>query len=333
MPTEIKLWEVIEEKPVPIERTKLDFEERLENWLAEDISIISNDLLIIGKQVTTAHGGTLDLLAIDSEANLVILELKRHKTPRDIVAQVLDYASWVEELGVAEVENIAEFYLEGENLESAFRKKFQDDLPQSINQHHRMYIVASELDGSTERIVKYLSEKYGADINVATFQFFQKDGQEFVGKSFLLDEDETTSGDTYRSKRRRNLTWAELDGIAEEHAVADLYNLAFNSFRDLFNGAVRTRSSVSFVGVMGEGGDRGRYNILNVVPGAADKNLGLLGVQIYLGRLSEYIGIEEEKIADLLGERDPRIVWFDEPIYGLDESKLKRFIELLKSKV
>ena len=41
-----------------------------------------------------------------------------------------------------------------------------------------MYIVASSLDSSTERIVGYLSETHGVDINVATFAYFDVGGQE-----------------------------------------------------------------------------------------------------------------------------------------------------------
>ena len=56
------------------------------------------DLLIIGRQVRTQFGGRIDLLAIDPEGDLLIIELKKDRTPREIVAQVLDYASWVNHL-------------------------------------------------------------------------------------------------------------------------------------------------------------------------------------------------------------------------------------------
>ncbi len=41
----------------------------------------------------TPHGGRVDLLALDSKGALYVIELKRDKTPRDVVAQALDYAS------------------------------------------------------------------------------------------------------------------------------------------------------------------------------------------------------------------------------------------------
>jgi RecB family endonuclease NucS len=98
MPTEIKLWRIDGEHPVTISREKLDLESRIEEWLRQDIGLVSDNLLVIGQQVSTDYGGSIDLLAIDHVGNLVVLELKRDKTPRDIVAQVLDYASWVQGL-------------------------------------------------------------------------------------------------------------------------------------------------------------------------------------------------------------------------------------------
>ncbi|MFC1755719.1 DUF91 domain-containing protein, partial [Thermoproteota archaeon] len=54
--------------------------------------------LLIGRNVLTAHNKYIDLLAIDENGNLIIIELKRDKTPREVVAQALDYATWVKGL-------------------------------------------------------------------------------------------------------------------------------------------------------------------------------------------------------------------------------------------
>lgn len=67
----------------------------LEEQIMQDISILNRDWLLIGRQVRTAFDKFVDLMAIDANGMLIIIELKRDKTPRDVVAQTIDYASWV----------------------------------------------------------------------------------------------------------------------------------------------------------------------------------------------------------------------------------------------
>ena len=133
MPTEIRLWGIENEKPNPINRQPLDLEARIENWIRDDVGLVNKDLLVIGQQVPTAYGGLIDLLAIDAVGNVVILELKRDRTPRDIVAQVLDYASWVEKLGYDEIETIASAFLKPTTFEDAFQNQFSMGLPEVLN--------------------------------------------------------------------------------------------------------------------------------------------------------------------------------------------------------
>ena len=98
MPTEMKLWRIEEDTPKPVDPDTLNLESRLEDWIRDDIGMVNDDLLVIGQQVATEHTGAIDLLALDPDANLVILELKRDMTPREVVAQALDYASYVQKL-------------------------------------------------------------------------------------------------------------------------------------------------------------------------------------------------------------------------------------------
>ena len=69
-------------------------EETLESWLEQNSESIVEDsaLLIIGRQVSTDLGSFIDLLALDRDGNTAIVELKRDKTPRETVAQALEYA-------------------------------------------------------------------------------------------------------------------------------------------------------------------------------------------------------------------------------------------------
>ena len=180
------LWAVNDEKLAFLEEHKLDSEDRLETWIAQDPNVLGMDVLIIGRQVTTTFAKRIDLLAIDGEGNLVIIELKRNMTARETVAQVLDYASWVNVLPPETINNIASAYLK-KPLADAFKQCFETAIPDDINTSHRMVIVASKLDDSSERIVQYLSSVHKLDINVVFFTCFQHNGSELVGRSWLMD--------------------------------------------------------------------------------------------------------------------------------------------------
>lgn len=49
----------------------------------------------IGQQVRTAFDKYIVLLAIDTSGSVIIIEIIRHKTPRDLIAQTIDYVSCV----------------------------------------------------------------------------------------------------------------------------------------------------------------------------------------------------------------------------------------------
>ena len=80
----------------------------LENWLESNPDGILEDgrVLIIGRQVQTDLGGIIDLLGVDREGNVVVVELKRDRTPRDIIAQALEYAAFAARLDVDALEGI-----------------------------------------------------------------------------------------------------------------------------------------------------------------------------------------------------------------------------------
>lgn len=86
MPIEFGLWRIDEDSYSRLSSSKLDEESRLEELLIEDPNMLGRDLLIVGQQVRTESGNRLDLLGIDVEGDLHIIELKRDRTPRDVVA-------------------------------------------------------------------------------------------------------------------------------------------------------------------------------------------------------------------------------------------------------
>lgn len=189
MPIEVGIWRIDSSDVTRVASSRLANESRLEDILEQDISILGLDvLLIIGRQVMTDFGKRIDLLAVDSQGELYAIELKRDRTPREIVAQLLDYGSWIRDLNL---ERLSDIYARsnangGKSLSDAYLDRFGDPVPDSLNESHQLIIVASELDASTERIVSYLTD-YGVPVNAVFFRYFKDAEREYLARSWLLD--------------------------------------------------------------------------------------------------------------------------------------------------
>lgn len=87
MPLELGLWRVDGPQPVRMAASPMPLESKLEGLIEADPSMLGQPLMLIGRQVPTGFGTYIDLLALDSEGTVHVLELKRDRTPRDVIAQ------------------------------------------------------------------------------------------------------------------------------------------------------------------------------------------------------------------------------------------------------
>jgi len=190
MPIQHAIW-TVGDKPVLLSTGRLPSEQKLEEMIVRDPRILSSEWMLIGRQEITSHGGRVDLLAIAPDGSLVLIELKRDRTPREIVAQALDYASWVAQLESENIAQIFQRFSSGGNLSEAFRQRFGAELDEeALNESHQIVVVASELDPSTERIIGYLNER-DIPINAVFFQVFEHSGGQFLSRAWLIDPGET----------------------------------------------------------------------------------------------------------------------------------------------
>ncbi|TDK65838.1 endonuclease NucS domain-containing protein [Sapientia aquatica] len=181
------VWKV-GSQPQVLAESELASEKLLEDMIVSAPNLLSEDWLLIGRQVSTSFGGIIDLLAIAPDGGLVVIEIKRNRTPREVVAQALDYASWVHTLNAEEIANIYSKFAPGKNLSNEFQNKFGHDLDaDSINESHQIVIVAGSLDDSTERIINYLSDREIA-INVLCFQVFSIGSEQLISRAWLHDQ-------------------------------------------------------------------------------------------------------------------------------------------------
>jgi RecB family endonuclease NucS len=72
------MWEVtLDEKLIEIPSIQIALEKRLEDRLESDISMLDENLLVIGRQVRTDFGSEIDLLCLDNAGDTAVIELKR----------------------------------------------------------------------------------------------------------------------------------------------------------------------------------------------------------------------------------------------------------------
>ena len=300
---QVRLWEISSdsENLEEIAVNTIGLEEWIEDWLESDISVLDPDLMVIGRQVYTSFRGAIDLLCIDRAGNLVVTELKKGRTPRDVTAQTLEYASWIKGLAFDDVANIANKYLKQKNpdnsLESAFMERFETKLPDDLNLGHRSLIVAESFDTSTERIVRYLAE-LGVPINVATVQHFRdKGGREFLAQVHLIEPETVQARARPKSSRPAYLGVNALQDMADKNGIGELYRRLRNGFKGIFF-ARGYDNTVAYVRKL-EGGGQRTLIFVKAVPGSiADA----VEFTVHATRFEKHMGVGIDELRGWLPE-------------------------------
>lgn len=168
----------------------IELERYMESWLENNPDALVQDefILWIGKQASAAaEHSTIypDLLGLDAEGNLVIVELKRDQAPREVVAQLLEYAAWATELDDEQIAAIATDYfqprdeLQGRSLKKVFTETFEVDEVPPLNRRLRLFVVARDIQPAISGVCRFLS-KHRIDINCVTISVFQTESEERI---------------------------------------------------------------------------------------------------------------------------------------------------------
>lgn len=174
-----------------------NYEASLEEWLEANSDVIfeGEPLLWIGRQVRTEYGTIADLIGLDQDGRAVVVELKRDLTPRDIVSQALEYATWLAKLDPEELTNVAIRYFQKldpgdrSSLREKFTEFFGDQDPPRFNRTQRVVLIGQEVSSRVLDVSKFL-RGYGLDIYCMQFTYHETDG----GEKLLLTE-MTVGGD------------------------------------------------------------------------------------------------------------------------------------------
>ena len=214
---EVKIWAIQDESNVlELPKTNVETEQLLEDTLVQNPDLLIKGLKLVGRQTPT-EGGPLDLLGVDEDGRLVIFELKRGTLTRDAVAQIIDYTSYLDAMGleglgqhianssgkhgIEKIENFQEWY-DGGNYGD-----LEGLLPP------RMYLVGLGVDNRTERMVDFLANNGKLDISLLTFQGFQHEGKTLLAKQVKVGSNPEDARPTSEELRKELIQRADRYGI------------------------------------------------------------------------------------------------------------------------
>ncbi len=232
---------LVRAKEAGIERER-DIEDWLENspW-----ALIQDELVLwIDRQPRAQdEGGTTfpDLFGVDSENNLIIVEFKRGRTPRDVVAQLLGYAAWADELSDSDIYKVAETYFESRDeckektFDNAFRDAFdipdEDEIP-LLNQKLRLFVVGEEIHPRVASVCRFLRTSYKVDVScIAISKFQTESGDEIVSTEIKVGNEDIATSKKRHQRISQTSRWSG-DKLGQEQVVSE-------AVREFINGDPR----------------------------------------------------------------------------------------------
>lgn len=208
-----------------IEKTDFMKEDKMQELIDNNIENLpfydqddENHLLSLGREFPTKHG-PVDVLGVDASGVIYIIEAKLHKnhTRREILAQVIDYASaiWSEYKNFETFENAIAKYTNGIKLEQFIKNNstflrieedesnsIVDNVKQNIEKgDFKFVIVMDSLDEKLTNAVDFINSKMPFSIYPLTFDYYKHKEFEIIIPKIYGREAEKSSTNKSTSNR------------------------------------------------------------------------------------------------------------------------------------
>jgi len=195
----------------------------IQEWVEKKPEIIEENLLIIGKEVPLPSDIRIDLLAIDKKSNLVIIELKRDDSGRNVDWQAIKYASYcsnftpteifrqyAEYLGTTEdeAETLIEKFIEAENFEE-------------LNKNQRIILVSKEFHSDVISAVLWLRD-YGIEVSCVRFTpYLDEIGNLFISPNKIIPLPEAEDYLIKKEKKQKEVRQTKSSSFSLEKSSHD----------------------------------------------------------------------------------------------------------------
>lgn len=203
--------------------------------------VFGEDLFFICRQSKTSSGKISDILALDSDGNVVIIELKKEKAKLGIELQALQYLADVGTYKGKEFLDYCrkkikstEYNIDSleEDIKSFLQNQNPIDLPKKWNQAQSIILIAQSFDQTLISMGQWLAER-GVPFRCIAYQIYEIEGKKYISFSTIFDQlgrkiknFKFDPADKMRSHSEPQIFWYNV-GINDEDSWKKLVSLKF----------------------------------------------------------------------------------------------------------
>jgi CRISPR/Cas system-associated endoribonuclease Cas2 len=195
----------------------------IQEWIEKTPDILGEDLLVIGKELLLPSGSRLDLLAIDKNARLVIIELKRDDSGKDIDWQAIKYTSYCSNFLTEEIVYHYAIYLNSDEEEAKDRiDEFIDEDVEKLNHGQRIILVSKAFHSDVISAVLWLRD-YGVEIECLRLKpFLDNSGDLFLQPEKIIPLPEAKDYIIKKEKKQREIKKSQ-DSLNNGEIIETVY--------------------------------------------------------------------------------------------------------------
>lgn len=183
----IGVWHaIVGSQPTRLTPEDVPFEKYLENWIFEDMSLISPYLHRVGQQVQL-DGKIMDILAIEEPGIWVICEIKKTALYRDSIAQAIDYVARFDRQSIQNLRTIIDRHqnTQSEKARALINRAFDREIA-GETRDIRVVLAGVGVKEDLNHLVSFLSNKYSFPVSISAYSAIAAPGDD---QGFLLLRD------------------------------------------------------------------------------------------------------------------------------------------------
>lgn len=176
---------VVAQTTVPDEEL---YERDIEDWVERQPDVLGERLLVIGRQVQLDEGkDRIDLLAIDTSARLVVIELKRDLVGGSADLQALRYAALVAGWTFEDIRKQAEGHWKTLGANETFAQRIETfcDPGSELNEDQRVILAGRDIRPRLGTMANWL-RAHRLDVKVVSISLFRDDDRIYLQPQTII---------------------------------------------------------------------------------------------------------------------------------------------------